>query len=276
MKLGAIAGATITVPDLDAACTAYDAYLGYRGERGQVDKALAARLGAPKAVGARLALLRPQSGEAQFIRIIEAPGVPNYRPLTGFGWNAIEIIVQDLTKLADQLKGSPFKIIGPPRVLDFDFTDKISAMQVAGPGGEVLYFTEVSGDVPGFTLPKALSFVGRIFVMILGVADIARTAAVFKNKFDKDCGPEFLARIEVLSSAQDLPISTRHRLTTLALDDNGLIEIDAFPKTTTARRTDSLGLPSGIIMASFHGAPAGPSGDGLISADLPGFMEFLP
>jgi len=69
-----------------------------------------------------MAVLRPESGEATFLRLIEKSWVSMYKPLTSLGWNAIEIVVQDLEGLAKELANSPFKIIGEPRVLDFDFT----------------------------------------------------------------------------------------------------------------------------------------------------------
>ena len=45
-------------------------------------------------------------------------------------------------------------------------------MQVAGPAGELIYFTEVSGEVPGFTLPTATQQVNQCFVMINAVTAI--------------------------------------------------------------------------------------------------------
>jgi len=46
-RLGQIAGATVSTPDLDHAIAAYGQYLGYRGTVGRVDADLAARMGAP-------------------------------------------------------------------------------------------------------------------------------------------------------------------------------------------------------------------------------------
>ena len=275
--LGPIAGATISTPDLDYSVAAYAQFLGYRGSIGTVDPDLAERLGAPGLTGARMATLLPESGEKTFLRLIEGPGVPDYRPLTTLGWNAIEIMVQDLDRLAAKLDASPFVIIGEPRVLDFDFTDQISAMQVVGPGGEVLYLTQVKSPVPGFDLPTAKSFVGRIFVLILGTSAIEPACQYFQSAFGIAPGPHFQARIEVLSKVFGIDPACRHTLTTLSLPDQGLIEVDAFPSLATPRQVDPLGLLPGIAMASFwdgdlaHGAArsAGQFGSlSLISAPI--------
>jgi hypothetical protein len=250
-NLGQIAGATISIPDLDHAIAAYSQYLGYRGSTSLVGADLAARLGAPQVEGARMAMLWPESGERTFLRLIESPGLSDYKPLTTLGWNAIEIVVQDLTGLSAKLAQSPFKIIGEPRVLDFDFTDQISAMQVVGPGGEVLYLTEIKSPVPGFDLPEAKSYVGRIFVMILGTAALDAALAYFADTFGTQAGPVFQAKIEVLSDAFGMARSVRHTLTTLSLPEQSLIEVDAFPKAAAARPVDRCGLLPGIVMASF-------------------------
>ena len=258
--IGAIAGVTIATPDLDPAVAAYGEYLGYRGGMGRVDDALAARLGAPGIVGNRMATLYPESGEDCFIRLIEAVDVPEYRPLTTFGWNSAELIVQDLDALATRLRHSPFEIIGQPATLDFDFTDKIRAMQVVGPSREVLYLTEVTGPVPGFALPEAKSFVGRIFVAILGVADLDAWSIASTERLGLFPGQRFATRIEVLSDALGFPREQRYALTTVALDHATLIEIDELPAAATPRETGSDGLLPGIGMTSFFSAESGAGG----------------
>ena len=49
-----------------------------------------------------------------FVRLVESPGVPGYRPLTTFGWNAFEIIVDDVFRLAKEIRSAPFEVIGEP------------------------------------------------------------------------------------------------------------------------------------------------------------------
>ena len=258
MKLKQVAGATVVTPDLDAAVAAYGELLGYRGNGcTRVGSELAALWGCPAAADTRMAVLYPECGARRFIRLVEGRAPKSYRPLASYGWNAIEIIVQNLDALAARLRGSAFEIIGEPAVLDFDFTDQIRAMQVRGPGDEVLYLTEVNADIPGFELPRALSFVGEIFVLVLGAASIVSAASTYAA-LGRVQGPDFAARIDVLSREHGMPNAFRHQLTTIALDDRSLIEIDAFPASAIARASSSIGLPAGFAMASLTvaGEPA--------------------
>lgn len=256
--IDSLVGVTIVVPHLETAVAAYRDWLGYRsGPIGIVCAAMAERWGAPGSANARMAVMRPESGEARFIRLVEGRPDPDYRPMGSHGWAAAEIIVQDVEQLAMRLgaRDCPFRIIGIPAVLDFDFTDKIKAMQVAGPGGEVLYLTEVGEAIPGFDLPPARSFVGQLFIVVLGAAQIEQAAATYAA-LGYGLGPQIQARIEVLSDAHDMPEDHRHTLATIALGESSLIEIDAFPATATPRALSSIGLPSGIAMVSFHGKPS--------------------
>src|SRR5256885_5162493 len=47
----------------------------------------------------------------------------------------------------------------------------IRAMQVIGPAGECCYFTEIGAD-SGLNLAQALSFVGRVFIVIAAGSDV--------------------------------------------------------------------------------------------------------
>ena len=219
--------------------------------RPPVGAPLATVWGAPEAAAARMVVLRPASGEARFIRLVEGAPAPDFRPLACLGWTAIEIVVQDLVALAERLADSPFRIIGPPAVLDFDFTDAISAMQVVGPGGEILYLTQIAGAIPGFDLPKAESFVGQLFIMVLATAGIADAAGVY-SALGGQVGPDIAARIDILSAAYGLPSTHRHRLATVALGQRSLIEIDAFPVAVAARPPSAIGLPSGIAIVTLQ------------------------
>lgn len=254
-----LAGVTIVVPDLDAAIVAYRDWLGYvAGPITTVGDALACRWGADAASMARMVALTPKSGEDRFVRLVEGQADPDYRPLASLGWIAAEIIVQDVDALAERLgvKECPFEIIGAPAVLDFDFTDQIKAMQVVGPGGEVLYLTEVGEPIPGFDLPVANSFVGQLFIMVLAADDIATTAARYASP-THPLGAIFDARVAIISAAYGLPADHRHRLATVAFEEASLIEIDAAPPAARLRGRSSIGLPSGIALVSFVANDAG-------------------
>jgi hypothetical protein len=257
--ISSLAGATVVTPDLDRAIAAYRDVLDYVGSPPvRVDSQQASAWGVPQAAGARMVMLRPASGEARFLRLVEGRACPGFVPLTTFGWTAIEIVVQDLRALAARLADSPFRIIGPPATLDFDFTDALSAMQVAGPGGEVLYFTQIDGEIPGFDLPRANSPVGQMFIMVLAAADIA-LAGAFYAALGRAAGPTIQARIDIVTDAHGLAPGHRHSLATIALEDRSLIEIDAFPPATRRRPMSDIGLPSGIAMVSMYGEARGAS-----------------
>lgn len=251
--LGQLSGVTIVTPDLDRSVAAYGEFLGYRGKTGTVPDDLARRWQTPGIAGARMAMLHPEGGEQSFIRLIACAVPDGYRPLATFGWNAAEIVVRDLDAVAARLSDSPFEIIGPPRTLDFDFTDKIRAMQVVGPGREVLYLTEVDGEIPGFDLPAPTGAVGQVFVAVLGGPSLGALADFFRERFGLEAMPAFETRIEVLSQAHGLPDATRHPLTTVALPAKTLLELDAFPEGTQERPICDCGLPAGIAVATFGG-----------------------
>lgn len=269
-----LAGATIVTPDLDAAVAAYRDFLGYEGEIGALEKDAAALWGVPEATGARIATLHPASGKKRFIRLVEGVPAPDFRPLASFGWTAIEIVVQQVDRLAEKLADSPFRIIGPPAVLDFEFTDKLKAMQVVGPGGEILYLTQIGGEIPGFDLPTADSFVDHPFIMVLASPDIADVGS-FYDRLGRPISPEMTAPVRILSDAFGLPAEHKHRLATVAFDDCSLLEVDAFPPQTVARPRSSIGLPSGIAMVSLFGDVSALGANGPLMGRAGEWIEFL-
>lgn len=255
MALGRLCGATFVTPDLAGSVAAYGDYLGYRGEsRSVVSEELARAWQAPGIAGRPMAVLRPAGGEPSFIRLVEDEVPDDYAPLTTLGWNAAEIIVRDLDRLAERLAASPFRIIGPPETLDIDFTDKIRAMQVVGPGREVLYLTEVSGEVPGFDLPQPVGAVGQIFVAVLAGRSQEALAREMTQAFGIIPGPGFDAGIPILSRAFGLPEDTRYDLSAVMLPGKSLIELDAYPEGVRARPLSRGGLPAGMAIASFAAA----------------------
>jgi hypothetical protein len=250
IELGALRGFTIVTPDLEAAMRAYGDYLDYRGDGpALVGAERAAAWGAPQAAGARMTELRPAHGPARFLRLVEGEA-NGFAPYRTAGWAAAEILVGDLDAVAARLANGPFRVIGAPAVLDFDFTDQIRAMQVVGPGGEVLYLTEIGAEIPGFDLPRADGLVCAPFIAVLGGPSLDALADGYAA-LARPAGPVFEARIDVLSDAYRLPTATRHRLSTVALPDTSLIELDQFPSGCAPRPLTALGLPGGIAMVSF-------------------------
>ncbi len=264
---GAIAGFTIVTADIGAAADNYARYLAYRHDGFElIETSVATAWQAPELAGARQALLRPASGNSRFIRLVEAAEAVGYVPLRHCGWTAIEIVVQDLDRIAAELDVSPFRILGPPETLDLGFTDRIRAMQVAGPSGEVLYLTEIDGPIPGFDLPAAQTLVDCAFVAVLGASSTDASLQFYCELFNGASSPILDARIECLSMAHDLPPETRHSLSTIALPDMCLLEIDAYPRSAMPPQPAPCGLPGGIAFASFHALPS--DGPDLLTGNL--------
>src|SRR5688572_16378246 len=149
-RLEVIRAVTYLVPDLRAVEEVYPRWLDYRVvARGEVSGAVAQAWRAPTLAGRAAIALEPASGEPVQLRFVAAPEASGWMALTTHGWNVSEIVVQDVDALAAKLADSPFRIIGPPAGLQR--FPMIRAMQVVGPLGECLYFTEV-GPGSGLTL----------------------------------------------------------------------------------------------------------------------------
>lgn len=248
--IGPIRCVTVTVPDLAHAVETYRDYLGYerfhdeRLPAGQADY-----MGAPALAGADCALLRPAAGGDFCFRFITQPLPPRYRPLTTWGWNAAELIVEDVDRLAAELEDSPFRIVGPPE--DLSFSDAIRAMQIIGPAEEVLYLTMIKEQLPEFDLPTPACPVDRTFIVILGGPDMGTMQAFYHGSFGVPEAPVMEARISVLSRALDLPADTMHPIAAMPLAGQSLIEVDDYRAATTTRDCPPGGLPPGIAMVSF-------------------------
>ena len=242
--------ATMGAPDLAAFEAAYVDALGYRvRERGQVDASLAALWGLPAMEGRGLIVLSSDGADDVHIRAVETDAQPKYRALTTFGWNACEIIVDDVHALGALLADSPFRIIGAPKPLQF--MPSIVAMQLIGPAEECLYLTAETGDRSTSILPTPRAAVDRPFILVLASDDFDATRQWYRDRFDLRPRPIRDAKVRVVQAAQDLDPETTIPLTTLGLAEHGfLIELDGYP-ANCGRRSGDL-LPQGNAMASFE------------------------
>lgn len=251
-----IAVSTTATPDIDLSEQAYVHWLGHRlVKRGTIDASLARSWGCPAAVGARFSLLAAEGEQNVFVRLVETPVVPGYRPLTTFGWNAFEIIVDDLFALAGQLEGGPFKVIGEPRPLQF--MPSIIAMQVSGPAGECLYFTMESGDREASILPKPTGFVGRTFIVVVGAPDFQAILRWYVDKFELRERPVRQSKVQVLQRAQGLSPDETIALSAIGLREPGnLVELDGYPtgegRIAGPRPRAAGHLPPGNAIVSFE------------------------
>lgn len=253
---------TVAVPDVGHAQACYADWLGYRPvERGEVDRALALSWGAPAAAGARYVVMAPEGQDDVFIRLVETPAVPGYRPLTTFGWNAFEIIVDDVYALADKLAGSPFEHLAGPTQLQF--MPSIVAMQVAGPGAECLYFTMEGGDRESSILPRPSGFVGRPFIVVAAGARFDALLRFYVDNFRLRERPVRKSLVTVLQMAQGLPPDHAFSLSAIGMAGHGnLLELDEYPSGAgfvAGPRPRAEGhLPPGNAMVGFEIADIDP------------------
>ena len=244
---------TIMASDLATVERAWRDEMSYHAvDQGALPPALAASWAAPALGGRPYLIMQPASGEPVSLRFIEEPASRDYQPMKTEGWNAVEILVQDPDGLAEALAGSRrFKVVGPPRYL----TDQqnIKAMQVLGPAGELIYFTDV-GDPQksGFGLQPARTWVDRVFIMVVG----ARALSALRDFYSAALGMPTTApvpyRIGVLSRAYGLPDETLHKLSIAQLSDRFLIELDEYPAAAQPARPLAGSLPPGIAMVTFE------------------------
>ena len=249
--LGPIRAVTTTAADLDAVQAAYEGVLGYRVvERGVVPVETAASWGAPKVAGRGLLIMRPAAGEPTFLQFVEQAQPAGFRPMTTFGWNATEIIVQDCEALPARLQGTPFRMVAPPRPLSS--SSEIHAMQAIGPANEMLYLTAVTRPMPAERdMPTAEAFVGRCFIAVAGGPGIAPMAAFYRDTFGNVTGPSFNARIVSLSQQNELPEDTHYDLAVTQLGGGTKLELDAYPPGRAPRPRPEGGLPCGMALVSF-------------------------
>jgi hypothetical protein len=249
--LGPIRAVTTTAADLAAVQAAYETVLGYRVvEHGTVSPETAVGWGAPKVAGRKVLIMRPASGEPTFLRFVEQAQPAGFRPMTTFGWNATEIIVQDCDALAERLKGTAFRLVAPPRPLGS--SPEIRAMQAIGPANEMLYLTAVTSPLPASRdMPAAEAFVGRCFIAVMGGASIPQMADFYQETFGNRTTQPFNARILSLSIQNDLPPDTHYDLAVTQLGGGTKLELDAYPAGAAARPRPAGGLPCGMAIVSF-------------------------
>ncbi len=249
--LGPIRAVTTTAADLEAVRTAYEQYLGYKVvDRGHVGAATAAGWGAPAVAGAPLMIMAPPAGQATLLRFVEQPMPAGFRPMTTLGWNSTEIIVQSSDAVAERLKDSPFRIVGPPR--DLSSGSDIHAMQAIGPANEMLYLTSVKRPMPGRDMPTAEAFVGRCFIAVAGGHDIAAMAAFYRDTFGNVTTDPLTLPIHALSGENGMPQDTRYKLAVTQLGGGTKLELDEYPPNALPRPRPPGGLPVGMAIVSFE------------------------
>lgn len=243
---------TIGAADVSAMEQAYSQWLGYSTvERGDIDKSLAATWGAPRMAGRKYVLMQPESKAGIYLRFVEVAEAPGYKPMQTFGWNAVEMLVQDPDQLEQKLarEGSPFQIVGRPRPLGPN--SPIRAMQVVGPAKEVVYLTRIPPD-QNLVRQTARTFVDRPFIMVLGGPSLEDLRKFYSSALGLQVGTSGRTRMTVLNKTHGLDIETTHPVSMARVSPDYSLELDGYPETATARPVRPGELPPSIAMVSIE------------------------
>jgi hypothetical protein len=248
--LGAIRRVTVSCPDIAAMEAAYGDFLDYRVVgRGIVSAAEAGAWSAPAAESANSLIMSPAGGDDFEFRFIESPPQPDYVPLTTYGWNASEIMVQNVDAMAERVANSPFEIVGEPR--DLSFSEDIRAMQIRGPANEIVYLTAFKNPVPGLTVPPARTAVDQTFIVILGGPSMDALQDFFESRFGLARAAVVQSRVTMLSKALGVSIETLYSIAAMQLQGASLIEVDEMPEQVGPRESLDGHLPPGIAIVGF-------------------------
>lgn len=246
---GQILGGTVTTPDLAAALADYAGTLGLRiVEQGQLAPDLAAAWGCPASAGSAMAVLRPASGAPCFLRLIEQPVPPAFKPTTSYGWAAFEFTVQDVFGWPARLANSGFDIVGPPKELEG--LPYFVPMQVLGRGREMIYLNEVRDNTPSSDLPRAASPVDHIFICILAARDRAAACDWYGRVLGLDAGETYTLAYSMINTAFGLPADTKSQLTMVQKGRMTILEVDDYPPQAVDRPRDAGRLPPGNALVT--------------------------
>ncbi|MFN7053934.1 hypothetical protein [Hyphomonas sp.] len=233
MKL--LRAATLTVADLARAIGNYQKYFDYSVvEQGELPADLAVSWDAPASAGRPYAVLKPASGADVYIRFIEQPPVPGYTALRSYGWNAIEICVEDVLAANARMEGSPFEIIGPPR--EIDGLPAIYPMQVKGPDEEIVYLTQIRDDLPAFDLPRAGAPIDKLFILVLGCSDMKASLDWMVRHCGLTIGRDEMEIVyTMLAKAYGTPMEELHKISTMIHGRDVFLELDQYPDAAIDR-----------------------------------------
>jgi hypothetical protein len=259
-RLGPILAATVAVPDLELAVRAYRSLLGY------------AELASGTEAAEGWQVLGPAGADWGLVRLVEVRGCrlsPTFRTL---GWSALEILVADAdATYARCLEVEGFEVLQPPVAVGGG--GSLRALQARGPGGEGVYLTQVLAPSEKFELPSLQEGQHRVYVVVVGTHDVEATRGFFEQAFGVRHITDHALPVRVLNQAYGLPPGTLHRLSTLQLAGNNVVEIDEYPaeasgradgwgglrSVTFAGRKPGLGSPQALPAGSeppYRGSPA--------------------
>lgn len=247
---GTIMGGLSTVPDLEAALKGYRDCLQLElVESGELSEGLAASWGCAASAGSPYAALLPSSGEPCWMRLVEQPDHPHFKPTTTYGWAAFECTVEDVWHWPKVVEEAGFTIVGPPKKLE-NIEPAFIPMQVLGTGQEMVYLNQVLGDLPNTDLPRAGAPVDRIFIVVLATPDRLAILAWYRSAIGLELGEDYTLPYSMINDAFGLPADTQ---TTISMVQGGrmpIVEVDDYPPAATIRDRHDGMLPPGNALVS--------------------------
>ena len=250
MKL--LRAATVTVSDLKRTRDLYSRYFDYSVvEQGTISAVLADSWQTPESAGCPYVVMQPSSGAEIYLRFIEQPAVEGFKALRSYGWNAIEICVQDVMAVNARMLDSPFEIIGPPNKIPG--LDAIHPMQVKGPDEEIVYLTQINDDLPEYNLPRAGSLIDKLFILVMGCSDMDRSSAWMQQACGLAFGREMEIPYTMIAKAYGTPLDELHKICTLIHDKDVFLELDQYPDAAITRPGhDGMLVPGCAIGTLYH------------------------
>ncbi len=268
------------VPNLRACIQAYRESLGYHVvDQGRIPKSLTDAWAAPAMQGMPCALLQPASGEPVYLRFIETGRGGGYWPPVTQGWLSTELLAEDPDALLAKLGGARDPDDAPPLQLPpadrsaartagfthvsgpidlYPSPKSARALQMAGPAGELMYFTRILPGGSRFGLHGAKSFVDRIFIIMLGSTSLADLSRFYGETLGLKIWPQDPFPIRQMSRVLGLPAKTTYPIAMARIPGRSfMLELEELPENTARRNVPDGQLPEGLAMISFTTPPLG-------------------
>jgi hypothetical protein len=248
--------ATHCVPDLNTCVSAYLELLDYQlVDEGRVPELLAAAWATPAMADLPYALLQPASGDAVFLRFIETGNAGGYWPDVTQGWLSTELLSTDPDAVLEKLQGTAFTHMSGPAPL-YESPKSARALQMAGPAGELIYFTRLLPGGSRFGLHCAKTFVDRPFIIMLGGTSMDEFNKFYGEALGQRLFEQPPFQIKQMSSVLKLPEATTYPITMAGLPGRSfMLELEELPAYIERRVVPEGQLPEGLAMISFTAAP---------------------
>ena len=248
--------ATLCVFDISICVSAYTDLLDYQViDEGELPQSLAAAWSTPDMIGMPYALLQPSSGAEVYLRFIETGRTGGYWLPVTQGWIATEILTTDPDALLEKLQGSAFTHIGGPGNL-YPHPKSARALQMAGPAGELMYFTRILPGGSRFGLHGAKTFVDRPFIMVTGGTSMDEIHGFYGGVLGLRVTEPSPFVIGQMSRVLGVDPRTAYPVSLARIPGRSfLIELEELPPYIERRHVPEGQLPEGLAMVSFTSAP---------------------